>query len=91
MLFFSVLYQRAEVFKPNQFDVSSPIVAVHVQDFVENIRNNTENVKNEIVSIGRNIIESLKVNVYMTDFGLACSVFFRTEFIHCRKLVCSYL
>lgn len=49
---------------------------MQAQDFVENIRNNIENVKNGYVSIGRNIIDSIKVNVSMTDFGLACSLFF---------------
>lgn len=58
---------------------------MQVQDFIENTRNNIENIKDKIVSIRRNIIDSMKVNVYMTDFGLACSVFFRTEFIYCRS------
>lgn len=47
---------------------------MQAQDFVENIRNNIENVKNGYVSIGRNIIDS--INVSMTGFGLACSLFF---------------
>lgn len=72
-------------FLTNQYDVSSQIVVMRVQDFVENVRNNIENIKNKIVFIGRNIIDSIKVNVYVTDFGLACSVFFRTEFIYCRS------
>lgn len=58
---------------------------MQVQDFIENTRNNIENIKDNIVSIRRNIIDSIKVNVYMTDFSLACSVFFRTEFIYCRS------
>lgn len=49
---------------------------MQAQDFVENIRNNIENVKNGYVSIGSNIIDSIKVNVSMTGFGLACSLFF---------------
>lgn len=59
---------------------------MQAQDFVENIRNNIENVKNGYVSIGSNIIDSIKVNVSMTGFGLACSLFFfRTEFLCCRS------
>lgn len=58
---------------------------MQVQDFIENTRNNIENIKDKIVSIRRNIIDSIKVNVYMTHFGLACSVFFRAEFIYCRS------